>query len=426
MKKRKKKRFLNKNDSKFFSIFSDAEIKHNCDRATFENIIKIYNNHEQHKIKSPLTQAAYIIPLNDLNFKPWTKDGFTFTTWLRLNSDLGASNQSNDPQYESVYSPSDAANVNEVEKTDICSQHCMCKNKQHFISIGTNSLILSIYLCVTNVNTMYFQITNLNAHHQKSLSKSHSENFRRVDANMVNGTKKTKCTCATVKKRRNTKRDSTLHHEMRHNRRARSKDNQSKESPDDSSSASNVLTATRMALKSSLSHFNLFSSNRNSDKDTDANAIGYPVEIKGVKMYKNRWTLLNLAACYTGNEIQLQIIVDNSPVIEIKLPCANLQSDSKKEKINIFCIGHKYSPPSNTRSPTKTKDFIPLETIPDSTAQTEVESHTFRYSLSNVLLFRRRTLNREILANLYALGPDCINFAQCQVNTQNRFKSLKL
>lgn len=351
-----------------------------------------------------------------MSFKPWTKDGFTCTTWLRLNSNLESINHRNGEHQEPALSQAvTEMNTIENEKSGFCSQQCQCKNKQHLISIGTSSMVLSIFLCVTNVNTMYFQLTNLNTQHQKSISKSHSEHFRCLDTALANGTKKSKCTnCTPARKRRNTKRDLNLHHETR--RRPRSKENANKESPDEQSSASNVLSATinttRNALKSSLSHFNLFSSNRNGEKDTDANSIGAPVEMRGIKLYKNRWTLFSLAACYVGNEVHLQIVVDNSPSVLLKLPCANQPADTRKDKINVLCIGHRYVQPS---PPTKIKDFLPMEPTSAAIIQTEAESHTFRYSLSNVLLFRKRALNREILANLYALGPDCINFAQCQI-----------
>lgn len=378
--------------------------------------------------------------MNDLNFKPWTKDGFTLTSWLRLNSDQGLASNSFEQQQHSQNNQTedtDNDNENENEKSNIesiagvCSQHCLCKNKQHFISIGTNSLILSIYLCVTNVNTMYFQLSNPSAQSNKEkITKSHSEHFRCNDLAMANGTKKPKCTCTTpiTKKRRSSKKDSQFHHEnIRLNRKPRSKENRrNKDSNEDqSSSTSNVLSqtinTTRMALKSSLSHFSLFSSNRQNDKDIESHVFGYPIEVKGVKLHKNRWTLFSLFACSVDNEIQIQIFIDNSPAYQVNIPCSHLTNDSKKDKISVMCIGHKNSP-ATTPSPTRTKDFSTLEMPPDIIAQNDMESQSFRYSLSNVLLFRKRALNREILAHLYSLGPDCVNFAQCQV--RNHIHSL--
>lgn len=414
----------NNNNFRFHAIVNriDDDVKHNCDAMTFDSIKKIYTNHELHRLKSPFTQSAYIAPsLNEFNIKPWTKEGFTITSWLRLNSDLGMS-------------ATGAAGIDDTtviaSESDMCSQRCVCKNKQHFLSIGTSSMVLSIYLCVTNVNTMYFQLSNPSAQlTHKSIAKSHSEHF---SLPLANGTKKSKyvaclSTTSTVKKRRaSAKKEST--DALRQYRKSKTKDTQNKVNghggvdgtggdEQSSSSASNVLSTTinntRLALKSSLSHFNLFSSPRSANgtaserKDGgDASLIGLPIEIKGVKLHRNRWTLFSMAACYTGTDIQLQISIDHSPTITIDLPCAHVQLDSKREKFSIIGIGQR------TQLPSKQKEIVD-ESLP--IVNTGETSNNFKYSISNVLLFRKRPINREILANLYALGPDCVNFTQCQI-----------
>lgn len=363
--------------------------------------------------------------MNELSFKPWTRDGFTITSWLRLNSDQGPANRAGtdtDLATDQADSAASAENDNNrnVDAKSVCSQHCQCTNKQHFISIGTNRMMLSIYLCVTNVNTMYFQLSNPSAQ-TKGIVKSYSEHFRLPDATtLVNGAKKPKGFTATAanKKRRSAKKEAQPSYENRLNRRPRSKEKQRKDSADDTSSASNVLSATinttKLALKSSLSHFNLFASNRHSDSN-ESTIGGHPIEIKGVKLHKNRWTLFSLAACSVDNEVQIQIYIDNTPAAQINLPCANLFSDVKKDKISILCVGHKSvitTPPSVQTS----KEFAMHDSpAPDIVTHSDLETQNFRYSLANVLLFRKRALNREILAHLYALGPDCINFTQCQV-----------
>lgn len=376
-------------------------------------------------MNTSFTQAAYIIPLNVLSFKPWTKDGFTITSWLRLNSDQGPANrvgtETEQPDQDDLAASSENENNRNIDAADVCSQHCKCKNKQHFISIGTNRMMLSIYLCVTNVNTMYFQLSNPTAQ-TKSIVKSYSEHFRLSDATLVNGARKPKASGAPNpnKKRRNVKKESQQPLENRMNRKPRSKEKQRKDSSDDTSSASNVLSATinttKLALKSSLSHFNLFSSSRHTDK-SESNVYGHPIEIKGVKLHKNRWTLFSLAACAVDNEVQIQIYIDNAPAAQINLPSLNLFNDAKKDKISILCMGHK-NVITSTPPVQMNKEFASQDSNePDIITHTDLETQNFRYSLSNVLLFRNRALNRETMAHLYALGPDCINFTQCQVRS---------
>lgn len=319
-------------------------------------------------------------------------------------------------------------NNKNLDANGICSHHCHCKNKQHFISIGTNRMILSIYLCVTNVNTMYFQLSNPTQ--PKGIIKSFSEHTRLSDTTMTNGTKITKFVSPpdASKKRRNAgKKEPQLQYENRINRRTRSKEKRRKDSIEDTSSTSNVLSATitttKLALKNRLSYLNLFSPRHNDS--TEAHIFGYPIEIKGVKLHKNRWTLFSLSACSSDNEVQIQIFIDNIPAAQIYLPCSSQFSDSKKDKISVLCIGHKNVP--TTSPPTQPKDCQQNghqngqqngqqhEQPPDIIQHTDLESQNFRYSLSNVLLFRKRALNKEMLAHLYAVGPDCINFTQCQI-----------
>lgn len=403
----------------------DGEIKHNCDRSTFETIFKIYNYQRTQKAKTAFTQAAYILPLNELSFKPWTKDGFTITSWLRLNSDQGSPNRMRNQVDSADHVDASATAENENNKNldanGICSHHCHCKNKQHFISIGTNRMIFSIYLCVSNVNTMYFQLSNPNTQ-PKGIPKSYSEHIRLSDTTMTNGTKNAKFVSApdAGKKRRNVgKKEPQLQYENRINRRTRSKEKRRKDSNEDTSSTSNVLSATitttKLALKNRLSYLNLFSPRHNDNNES--HIFGYPIEIKGVKLHKNRWTLFSLTACSSDNEVQIQIFVDNVPAAQIYLPCSNQLTDSKKDKISVLCIGHKNVP--TTSPPTQPKDCQqngqPPDQPPDIITHSDLESQNFRYSLSNVLLFRKRALNKEMLAHLYALGPDCINFTQCQI-----------
>lgn len=114
-----------------------------------------------------------------------------------------------------------------------------------------------------------------------------------------------------------------------------------------------------------------------------------------------------MAASYTGSDIQLHISIDHSPTITVDLPCAQVQLDSRREKFSIIGIGHKNS----VVPPAKQKDIDEL--LPSMNG---IETNaSFKYSISNVLLFRKRVIDREILANLYALGPDCVNFACCQI-----------
>ena len=51
-----------------------------------KDIKQIHDYHDFHKLKTAFTRSTYIIPLNYINFKPWTPNGFTLTTWIHIES----------------------------------------------------------------------------------------------------------------------------------------------------------------------------------------------------------------------------------------------------------------------------------------------------------------------------------------------------
>lgn len=385
------------------NIFIDIEIKHNCNPVTIDSIRKMCTTHEQNKLETPLTQAAIIAPLQDFTFRPWSKDGFTFTSWIRLNSNTSTSNSSGiDTTFEDdcFYDPG--------------SQQCVCKNNLHFLTIGTSSLMLSAYLCMSNVSTIFFQLSNPIVQAHRGLSKSHSEHFRCPENVLLNGTRRVKCVCSALKKRRSSSKKDLIHtqdaqhtNEQRNQRKStRSKErrqNRMNNVDENLSSSPNALSSTmRMALKSSLSHFNIFSSNRNNEKENEAINFGIPAFIKGLKISRSRWTLFSISAVFTKTELKIKVSIDNISVGTIDLPCSLSQLDAKREKFTIMGLGHRFPPHITLKNQTK-QDTIDFNLI------------KFKYSLSNVLLFKSNEINSEMLANLYAMGPDCVNFAQCQI-----------
>lgn len=364
--------------------------------------MKIHNNHEVQKFNSPFTEAAIIVPLKELNFKPWTKDGFSISSWFRVNSIVPHKNAFDQDQRD-LTAQRAFTTINDFEKdkntNNISSQQCLCKSRQHLISIGSNSMLLSIYICASHVNTMFVHVTNMNAHHYKGSARNHVEMFQSSEAS---GNAKIKA--ALSKRRRSTKRDRLT------------RDNSNKDLIDSPTSSSNVLSATinstKTALKTGLSHLNLFSSTRNHDKDHEAHVI--PIELKGIKIPKNRWTLFVVAARIVDKTIQLEVFVDNSATLQIDVPCSHMFNDIKKDKFSVLCIGHKCTPNKAKECPSN----VPTDHIDE----TDKGLHEFTYSLSNVLLFKQQLFDRETFTNLYALGPDCINFTQCQVNSSNSIR----
>jgi len=57
-----------------------------CDRLLLEQFRHFQDFHKHYNINSIFTKAATVIPLNWLNFQPWTSTGFTLTSWIQIKS----------------------------------------------------------------------------------------------------------------------------------------------------------------------------------------------------------------------------------------------------------------------------------------------------------------------------------------------------
>lgn len=82
-----------------------------------------------------------------------------------------------------------------------------------------------------------------------------------------------------------------------------------------STTTKNTIKSTRLAIKNSFSQFSFFSSII-SDQDGELNSFRYPLEVKGLKMPKNKWTHLSFSVMPSSNKelavscLILLIIID--------------------------------------------------------------------------------------------------------------------
>lgn len=402
----------------------DDNVKFTCDKVIFEDIKKIQDQLDSQKIRSALTQAAYIAPLNFMDFKPWSIDGFTLTSWLHINEMSTTRSDFLDTTHINGIANGHLDDSRIIDP-DLCSPHCFYRNKVHLFSVGTSSLLLSIYICVNDVNTLYFQLTNPSAQPPRNMVKSSSDYFRHDST--LKGRSKPQCVCTLMKRRRSARNGDCPIDGGREGRKKNRKTVtidtgvngciQTSTAASGSNVLSQTIHTTKLALKSSLSHFNLFSSGRNNDLDSEFNLMGYPLELKGVKLNKNKWMLFSMATTFTGTDIQLTVKIDNSQSFVVNIPCSHSQINSKYEKFKVLCIGSKVEMAPENMSDTTSSSNESINTSMNTLA----EKQAFKYSMSNVLLFRKGLTDREILANIFALGPDCVNFTQCQVRMERRF-----
>lgn len=69
------------------------------------------------------------------------------------------------------------------------------------------------------------------------------------------------------------------------------------------SSTCNALKTTRIALRNSFSQFNLFSASGLGQDSFEYQSHRYPLEVKGVRLMRNKWTHLAFSVIATSKEM---------------------------------------------------------------------------------------------------------------------------
>lgn len=67
-----------------------------------------------------------------------------------------------------------------------------------------------------------------------------------------------------------------------------------------------AMKSTRIALRNSFSQFNLFPCSSN-EHENEFQSFRYPLEVKGIKIPKNKWTHLSFSAVTSSKEISVNL-----------------------------------------------------------------------------------------------------------------------
>lgn len=108
---------------------------------------------------------------------------------------------------------------------------------------------------------------------------------------------------------------------------------------------------------------------------------------KLIKLEAYRWTHFCISVQNTEMDVQVVITKDGLDEETVIIPLTISNQLEKPQKLNLLCIG------SNSKDP--------------------ITSSSITYSLSNVVLFKTILNRTDLIASLFALGPDCVNFVQC-------------
>lgn len=266
-----------------------------------KEIKEIHDYHEHIKIKTAFTHSTHIIPLDYTGFQPWTQHGFTITTWINIamNKNRKLSEQSNEQHSKS--------------------------HKTHILSIGSNKLLLSIYLHSQDKNTLYFQLTRPSTQiSEKKIESKQSSTTSSSDISAGSSTSKCVgkevCSCLAKNcKVNNVPSVVPIQREFNMNHRRMDslghKDNI--ENVDTNGFANNLglnafsntcqsaIRTTRIALRNSLTQFNLLPSSSTFLED-EYLSFRYPLEVRGMEIPKNKWTHLSFSVIPQGKEIMVK------------------------------------------------------------------------------------------------------------------------
>lgn len=309
-----------------FPTINDESIKSTCDPLLVKDIKHIHDYHDYHQLRSAFTRATYVIPLNYLGFRSWTPKGFTVATWIQILPCAV-------PNHAEPTHPSDDI-VNDAPKK--CSKLCGIDGKVHLLSIGSNKLLLSIYMSSSDAGSMFFHLTKPNAQitdkRITKLSRSQTvddgtSSGRGDDATAAAASTlrtRSPCNCKLRRKRKTDGRNElvALHKEVNINKRDEAGpaavEENNKENVDDgnsslaglnalSSTCSAAIKSTRIALRNSFSQFSLFSGQNQFGADANAVTLRNPLEVKGVRLQRNKWTHLAFSVMATGKEVAVSV-----------------------------------------------------------------------------------------------------------------------
>lgn len=358
------------------------------------------HSHYGQGLSTALTRATYLIPIDACGFQPWSAaDGFTVAVWLNIRPHAA--------RVSAAASQSSGFGA-QSERSETSAKTKSSHDKTHLLSVGSDRLMLSIYLHTHDPATMLFHLTRPDAPGDSERHSRSSTTGRIPRSHTHDG---------------NSDDRMQQHRQQPPSHRHRANSHSAHTDP----IGLNVLTSTalafqttRIALRNSLSQFNLFvstsasataASNRSAGSAAgDFKSLRYPLEVRGVRLQRSRWTHVAFSVQAIGTELSVRITIDGLDQHDVHLPCTALAGAGKHDQFNVLCVGDSHPVADTMQSTAATAEHADVDTA---------------YALANVQLFRRRIIAPDILAMLVAVGPDASDFVPCALgNTVPNFGHL--
>lgn len=286
---------------KFPTIAPDSIMTSNCDTNLHQRIKSFREVHLSNKMLTPFTEASQIIPLNNLDFKPWNSQGFTISLWMEREAYSG-------------------------------------QNQSHLVSVGSEKLMLVIYINGDGSFTVTVMKPNQNFSDGAKFNKTFNSNKENVNRTNSQGIGLASVSASNA--------PNIRHRGFMRNIMKKNEDENSKR-----------LKTSKICVKS-----------------------------KRLKVKANRWTHVCFSVKSNETEVTLLLTINGTEQEFIEIQIDGMRENDVKEMLHLLCIGtHKSS-----------------------------ENNNFKYSISNLILFRSPLEPPVHTSFLFSLGPDCNNFIDCE------------
>lgn len=174
-----------------------------------------------------------------------------------------------------------------------------------------------------------------------------------------------------------------------------------------SSSFRHALKQTKMALLNSFGQMHLLNGHQAGGQEGGAAGYceGASVQLQQLRLPRNKWTHLVFGLQQQADGLHVTIVMDGLEQHTIGLPFHNLRFATRSHNFQMLAVGEALpaKQPGNG----------------SNSSRSTLDGCAPRYALSNVVLFKRRLVERNLMLNLTAMGPDFTEFTQCQVASAN-------
>ncbi|KAL9905520.1 lysosomal-trafficking regulator mauve isoform 2-T7 [Glossina fuscipes fuscipes] len=335
------------------------------DLGRVEQIERLRRYHLQCQANTPFTRSPYIIPITHARL--WNPEGFTISLWLNVKGSQNAK------------SSCQTVDDDTRSSSDVYM-------RTHILSMGTNQVMLSIYL--NNSMHLVFETSKPNAElimaNKTQTEESPQEsNYQKVSSGTLNGGDNSASSIKSINKNQTANVNTFII-----------------ASPTSSSPLTKAFKQTKLVLLNSFSNMHLF--NGHSESETFFESSHF--DLKHYRVSKNKWIHLTVAVQMHNDSLDLIVYVDGLEHHLITLPFRNLRLLTRNHTFQIVSLGDGCVNKTNNNTANSSESHSTLEL-----------NNPMRFSISNLMLFKRCISTKEAIINLTAMGPDFTELTQCHV-----------